>query len=384
MATSDDHGMGLGLQILCAACANILTSSLMAVFNAWIFRQGYHFQFSLIVVQQAVCSLFAFLQVTHLPGEKEKVRISASNYFRMLLPFSVCVAAKLYIQNKAFEYVSPAFYAMIASTLPVGVTLLSIVRGIEPFRKSTVGAAVLVSVGGVMIKFGEVALSPLGLALTCTALVLDVVRLVLMQYLVQPLRLSGPGLMMLSSPLQCALCALGAVFFESAAVASSVEAGNFPPLVWFVLLCNGALAMLVNLVIFVFVKVANAIVVAITTPFKDLSTIVMSDSFVVRREETPLSIAGFALACSTSLVYNIHNIYRKEREKAERLEKEPLIPESRETEKKEDADEDATDWRFDDAATALAACCAVGILLVSTAVLAQVDLVRVADAYSLR
>ena len=86
MATSDAPGMGLGLQILCAACANILTSSLMAVFNAWIFRQGYHFQFSLIVVQQAVCSLFAYLQVTLLPGEKEKVRISTSNYFRMRSP----------------------------------------------------------------------------------------------------------------------------------------------------------------------------------------------------------------------------------------------------------------------------------------------------------
>ena len=130
----------------------------------------------------------------------------------MLLPFSACVAAKLYIQNKAFEYVSPAFYAMIASTLPVGVTLLSIVRGIEPFRVSTVGAAVLVSIRSVMIKSGEVALSPFGLTLTITALVLDVVRLVLMQYLVQPLRLSGPGLMLLSSPLQCALCAAGAVF----------------------------------------------------------------------------------------------------------------------------------------------------------------------------
>ena len=84
------------------------------------------------------------------------------------------------------------------------------------------------------------------------------------------------------------------------------------------------------------------------------------------------------------MAYNIHNIYRKERDKAERLEKEPLIPESRETEKKEDADDDPTEWRFGDASTALAACCAAGILLVSTAVLAQVDLARVADAYSLR
>ena len=107
-----------------AALANIVTSSSMAVFNAWIFRNGYHFQFSLIVVQQIVCSAFAFAQVTYLPGEKQKLRIAGPKYFRMLLPFAVIVAAKLYVQNKAFEYVSPAFYAMIASTLPVGVTCL--------------------------------------------------------------------------------------------------------------------------------------------------------------------------------------------------------------------------------------------------------------------
>ena len=137
--------------------------------------------------------------MTHLPGEKQKLRISGRRYFTMLLPFSAIVAAKLYIQNKAFEYVSPAFYAMIASTLPVGVTALAIVRKIEPFRLSTVVAAALVSIGGVMIKAGEVRLSGVGFVLTASALGLDVVRLVLMQYLVQPLQLSGRGVMLLSS-----------------------------------------------------------------------------------------------------------------------------------------------------------------------------------------
>ena len=160
----------MGLQIGLAALANVLTSSSMAVFNAWIFRAGYHFQFSLIVVQQIVCTLFALAQVTYLPGEKQKLRISGRRYFTMLLPFSAIVAAKLYIQNKAFEYVSPAFYAMIASTLPVGVTALAIVRKIEPFRVSTVVAAALVSVGGVMIKAGEVRLSGVGFVLTASAL----------------------------------------------------------------------------------------------------------------------------------------------------------------------------------------------------------------------
>jgi hypothetical protein len=38
-------------------------------------------------------------------------------------------------------------------------------------------------------------------------------------------------------------------------VASSIEDGRFPLVVWVVLLLNGGLAMVVNLVTFVFVKV---------------------------------------------------------------------------------------------------------------------------------
>lgn len=383
--------MTVGFQIMCAALANVLTSSMMAIFNAWIFRHGYHFQFSLIVVQQMVCSCFAVLQVAYLPGEKAKVKISSKNYFTMLLPFSVLVAAKLYIQNKAFEHVSPAFYAMIASTLPVGVTMLSIVRGIEPFRMTTLLAAVLVSVGGCMIKAGEVALSPFGLTLTVTALLLDVVRLVLVQYLVQPLKLSGPGLMLLSSPLQCLICAVGGALLESTEVSRSIEAGRFTLIVWCVLLLNGGLAMVVNLVTFIFVKVASAVVVAITTPFKDLSTVIMSDNLVVKRQETPLSVSGFSLACTTSFIYNIHNIYRKERDRAEKdKEKTPLILERQEKvpgfvvgdKGKRDDEERTVYWLINDAHNAMITCCAMGILLISTSILGQLDFAKVSSAYA--
>ena len=95
--------MTVGFQIMCAAMANVMASSMMGIFNAWIFRHGYHFQFSLIVVQQLVCSCFAVAQVSFLPGEKEKVKISAKNYITMLLPFSLLVALKLYVQNKVRE-----------------------------------------------------------------------------------------------------------------------------------------------------------------------------------------------------------------------------------------------------------------------------------------
>jgi hypothetical protein len=33
--------MTVGFQIICAALSNILASSSLAIFNAWIFRQGW-------------------------------------------------------------------------------------------------------------------------------------------------------------------------------------------------------------------------------------------------------------------------------------------------------------------------------------------------------
>ena len=280
---------------------------------------------------------------------------------------------------------------MFASVLPVGVTALAIVRKIEPFRLSTVAAAALVSVGGVMIKAGEVRLSPAGFVLTASALGLDVVRLVLMQYLVQPLQLSGMGVMLLSSPLQCLIAAFGAVLFESADVSNKIMAGDFPVTAWLVLLLNGALAMAVNFVLFTFMKLASAVVVAVTTPFKDVAIVTMSDAFVVKRRETPLSVAGFALACTVSLVFNVHTIRRREREKAELAALDaPLVPSARNEKTGNEADgkdedalaEDARTWRFDDATNAAVTCCALGMLLLATGVLARLDPAEVARAYS--
>ena len=186
---------------------------------------GYHYQWSLIVVQQMVCAIFAVAQVACIPGEARRVRISRKDYAATLLPFSVVVSLKLYVQNRAFELVSPAFYAMIASTLPVGVTALSVAVGSEPFRVVTCVAAGVVALEGAMIHAGEVALSPAGFALTLVAMSLDVTRLVLVQRLVQPLGLSSVGLMLLSAPLQCVIAAIGAAVLESGSVAAAARRG---------------------------------------------------------------------------------------------------------------------------------------------------------------
>ena len=388
----------MGIQILLAALANVASSSTLTVFNAWIFRQGYHYQWSLIVVQQMVCAVFAVAQVACLPGERQRLRISRKDYASTLLPFSVVVSLKLYVQNRAFELVSPAFYAMIASTLPVGVTALSVAVGAEPFRIAACVAAGAVAVGGAMIHAGELSLSPVGFTLTLIAMGLDVVRLVLVQRLVQPLKLSSSGLMLLSAPLQCVIAAIGAAVLESRAVAAAMSGGEFTALAWSLVFLNGALAVVVNLVIFVFVKVASAVAVAVTTPFKDLAVVLLSDEFVVRRRETTMSVAGFALACTASLGYNVWNIGVKEREREEereRLERyAPLAGHEVKTrasssESAPSGDEFETEfdchagmWRIADAHNATLACVGTAVLVTCAAILAQLDYGAVMGRYS--
>ena len=388
----------VGIQILLAALANVASSSTLTVFNAWIFRQGYHYQWSLIVVQQMVCAVFAVAQVACLPGERQRLRISRKDYASTLLPFSVVVSLKLYVQNRAFELVSPAFYAMIASTLPVGVTALSVAVGAEPFRIAACVAAGAVAVGGAMIHAGELSLSPVGFTLTLIAMGLDVVRLVLVQRLVQPLKLSSSGLMLLSAPLQCVIAAIGAAVLESRAVAAAMSGGEFTALAWSLVFLNGALAVVVNLVIFVFVKVASAVAVAVTTPFKDLAVVLLSDEFVVRRRKTTMSVAGFALACTASLGYNVWNIGVKEREREEereRLERyAPLAGHEVKTrasssESAPSGDEFETEfdchagmWRIADAHNATLACVGTAVLVTCAAILAQLDYGAVMGRYS--
>ena len=389
----------VGIQILLAALANVASSSTLTVFNAWIFRQGYHYQWSLIVVQQMVCAVFAVAQVACLPGERQRLRISRKDYASTLLPFSVVVSLKLYVQNRAFELVSPAFYAMIASTLPVGVTALSVAVGAEPFRIAACVAAGAVAVGGAMIHAGELSLSPVGFTLTLIAMGLDVVRLVLVQRLVQPLKLSSSGLMLLSAPLQCVIAAIGAAVLESRAVAAAMSGGEFTALAWSLVFLNGALAVVVNLVIFVFVKVASAVAVAVTTPFKDLAVVLLSDEFVVRRRETTMSVAGFALACTASLGYNVWNIGVKERERGERERLERYAPLAGDeggktrTSSSESApsggDEFETEfdchagmWRIVDAHNATLACVGTAVLVTCAAILAQLDYGAVMGRYS--
>ena len=362
-----------------------VTSSSLALTMAYLFRSGYPYQSTVLAAQQLVCTGFGVVAMQLMPEERQKLRISRHNYLTMLLPFTIVLSAKLFLQNKAVQYVSPAFYAMTGQLLPVGVTIAGFLTGSQKFKWSTVCAAAVVSVGGILIKAGQMELSPFGFILTMSSLVLDVVRLLLMQHLLQPLRLTGIGMMLLSAPQQCILFCVNAVWTDVGAIARRMQlteeqggfGGEFMPIVATV--C--ALAVGVVLFNLFFVKMTSAIISAICTPFKDLCTIIMSDLFVDPRTETPRAMAGFGLACTASFAYNVHDIYaRLKAKESEEEEKKPLLEEegrvgaagkggSDEVNDGGEGDDAGGegDWTYRDAYVVGFTCCGAGIVVYATA-----------------
>ena len=376
-----------GHAVFVMAVLVVVVSSSLALTMAHLFRSGYPYQCTVLALQQLVCTVFAAIAMRFRPEESAALRISKWNYATMLLPFSGVLSLKLFLQNKAVQYVSPAFYAMTGSLLPVGVTVLSIAMGTAKFKWSTVAAAVVVSIGGVLIKFGQVELSPLGFALTMSSLGLDVVRLMLMQALLQPLKLTGMQTMLLSAPQQCLMFFVNAAWAEASDVAAraklSPEDGGFGA--DFVPIVCTVCALAIGVVLFnlIFVKMTSAIISAICTPFKDLSTIVFSDLIVDKRTETPSAVIGFAMACTASLAYNIHDVYEKRAEAAKREtdeERKPLVGGKEDAAEKgtgpgggdggdaagdehKNAGERDDDWLIDDAYTVGAWMCVVGLII---------------------
>ncbi len=376
-----------GNAIFVMAVLVVVVSSGLALVMAHLFRSGYPYQCSVLAVQQLVCTAFGAFMMKRQPEEAAKLRISRWNYLTMLLPFSGVLSLKLFLQNKAVQYVSPAFYAMTGSLLPVGVTMLSIAIGSAKFKWSTVAAAAVVSVGGILIKFGQVELSTIGFILTISSLGLDVVRLLLMQALLQPLKLSGMATMLLSAPQQCLLFFVNAAWVDAHVVAHRLklnpDEGGFGEDFYIILCIVCALAIAVVLFNLIFVKMTSAIISAICTPFKDLSTIVFSDLLVDKRTETPQAIIGFAMSCTASLAYNIHDVYEKRREAEEKAKVEEAKPLLEVEDGKNDmgstgnqSDKDnielehrEDDWTVQDAYWVGLGCCVVGVVIYAYAVL---------------
>ena len=292
-------------------------ASTQGLFNDLLILRGFHAQFALLAVHNALCGLVGFAVVANVEREKNAKQLRFSQVARYCLPLAVCHSAKLYAQNKALEYVSPAFVSMVYGATPVLVAVSCVCVGWEPLRFRA-GALVAVAAAGVVLTaVGEGiaaddadAARGAGAALAAVSVVAEVGRLLLLEHLLRRLRVTVGALLVYTAPLEIALLTAGAVAFESRWLMDEVP--KFKRALWFLLAGNSAWAVGTNVTTYCFVRAGSALLAACAAPFKDVATIVLSDTFVEPRRESRVSVFGYSVACVASFAYCVGKLDERE------------------------------------------------------------------------
>lgn len=299
--------------------AHCFFASTQGLFNDLLILKGFHAQFTLLAVHNALCGGVGFLVVTHIPEEAKKKQLKFSQIVKYCVPLAVCHSTKLYAQNKALEYVTPAFLSMTYGATPVLVAGACVAIGWERFGLRAGALISLAAFGVVLTAAGEMNESHagddggfinFGLILAFTSVVAEVGRLVLLEQLLRRVQVTVGGLLVYTAPMEIFLLSLGAVVFESSYLINEVP--QFDSSLWWLLLLNTAWALCTNVTTYCFVRVGSALLAACSAPFKDVGTIVLSDLFVEPRHESRLAVFGYSLACVASFAYCVEKLGERE------------------------------------------------------------------------
>jgi drug/metabolite transporter (DMT)-like permease len=299
--------------------AHAFFASTMGLFNDLLILKGFHAQFALLALHNCVCGVVGFWVVTSVPTERGKKQLRVSQIVRYCVPLAVCHSAKLYAQNKALEFVSPALVSITYGATPVLVALVCVLIGWEPLRLRT-GVMVSVAAFGVALTaVGELnearddaenSNNYVGLTLAFVSVVAEVGRLVLLEHLLRNVKVTIGALLVYTAPLETALLSLGAALFETSNLLKEVPL--FDKTTWWLLLVNTAWALCTNVSTYFFVRVSSALLAACSAPFKDVGTIVLSDLFVEPRHESRLAVFGYSIACVASFAYVVVTLGERE------------------------------------------------------------------------
>lgn len=223
LSASSRDGSGLGVAskpdpsvrvILFYFLLHCFFASTQTLFDDLLFLRGFHCQFTLLAVHNALCGAAGFAVVANVEEERDRAQLRVSQILRYCLPLAVCHSTKLYAQKKALEYLTPSFLSMVYGITPVLVAVARVAVGWEKFRWNTLALVVAATCGIALTAAGESYTSHVGSALALLSIVMEVGRLLLLQHLLKHLGVTVGGLLVYTAPIEIALLSMGAAVFE--------------------------------------------------------------------------------------------------------------------------------------------------------------------------
>lgn len=282
----------------------ISLSASVIMFNKYIISScGFLFPVSLTLWHMTFSSLVATLLVR--TGKVSTAEgINAQKYVTAILPIGALFACTLWLGNAAYMHLSVAFIQMLKALMPATVFCVGCFLGTESFSWKSAANMAVITFGVALASAGEINLVPIGIAMQLASVLLESIRLALVQILMQRrgLNLNPVTTLYYVAPASGLFLLIPWSVLEASRLRDTVMLGQMTTSPW-MLFASAACAFALNLSAFLLVGKTSALTMNVAGVVKDW-LLIGSSSVFFHTPITNLNLQGYSIAFSGVCWYN--------------------------------------------------------------------------------
>jgi len=218
-------------------------------------------------------------------------------FLRSILPIGMLFSGSLILSNQAYLHLSVAFIQMLKAFTPVAILLISFVFRIQEPNRRLFFIVFLISCGVCLASYGEIAFDMTGFLIQAGAIAFEASRLVMIQVLLQGLKMDPLVSLYYYAPVCAAINLLILPFAEGMAPFRALA--TISP--W-ILLSNASVAFLLNIAAVFLVGVGSGLVLTLAGVFKDI-LLITGSVLLFSKPIAPLQVFGYSIALAGLITF---------------------------------------------------------------------------------
>ncbi|KDN50837.1 TPT-domain-containing protein [Tilletiaria anomala UBC 951] len=283
----------------------ISLSMSVIIYNAWILKDkglGFNYPIFLTTFHMAFSTVGTRLlaRYTHLLDGLANVEMTKDRWIKSILPIGFLFSASLALSNYAYLFLSVAYIQMVKAFTPVAVLLISIFFGLKQANPTLLGIVFAISCGVALASYGELDFQMFGFILQVLAILFESSRLVMIQVLLQGLKMDPLVSLYYFAPVCAAMLAIALPIIEG--LEPFLQLGKVGPIV---LLTNASCAFCLNIASVFLIGAASSLVLTLAGVVKDI-LLIFGSMFLLGSVVTGPQYLGYAIALAGLVAFKLH------------------------------------------------------------------------------
>ncbi|KAF8343095.1 TPT-domain-containing protein [Cantharellus anzutake] len=278
----------------------MICSSSVILYNNYLYN-NLNFKFPVFLVTWhlvfATIGTRVLQRTTNLLDGVKDVNITQDVFIRSILPIGLFFSGSLIFGNQAYLYLSVPFIQMLKAFHPVAILLISFAARIQEPNRRLALIVLLISSGVCMASFGELAFNMTGFIIQTGAVIFESSRLVMIQVLLQGMKMDPLVSLHYYAPVCAAINLLILPLTEGFEPFRQAMNMSF----W-ILFSNAAVAFLLNVAAVFLIGVGSGLILTLAGVLKDI-LLITGAVLLFAKPVSLLQVVGYGIALVGLVVF---------------------------------------------------------------------------------